>query len=120
MIEDQRNAEVIGAALEAEIHLFCSEDLGKLLAKLGDELKYFFIVSKAVLQPAEAAKQEKDVVTTAMPDLSVLVKPLDGTKCVRCWHRFAADEIGQDAAHPELCNRCVSNLTAPGETRLHG
>jgi isoleucyl-tRNA synthetase len=36
-------------------------------------------------------------------------------KCERCWH-YRAD-VGQDAAHPTLCGRCVSNLYGAGETR---
>ena len=28
-----------------------------------------------------------------------------------------ARDIGEDARHPELCGRCVSNLEGPGETR---
>ena len=26
-------------------------------------------------------------------------------------------DVGHDAAHPELCLRCVSNVDGPGETR---
>ena len=28
-----------------------------------------------------------------------------------------SESIGSDATHPELCGRCVSNLTGAGETR---
>ena len=36
-------------------------------------------------------------------------------KCERCWH-YRAD-VGQNAEHPTLCGRCVSNLFGSGETR---
>jgi isoleucyl-tRNA synthetase len=37
-------------------------------------------------------------------------------KCERCWHY--QDDVGNDATHPTLCGRCVSNLTGNGETRV--
>ncbi len=45
----------------------------------------------------------------------LVVEPTDAVKCVRCWHRRS--DIGADADHPELCGRCVSNVTGPGENR---
>jgi isoleucyl-tRNA synthetase len=36
-------------------------------------------------------------------------------KCVRCWHH--RPDVGQSAEHPELCMRCVGNLSLPGESR---
>ena len=48
-------------------------------------------------------------------DLSIEVKAAEGTKCVRCWH--VRDDIGVDATHPELCARCVTNLSGDGEVR---
>ncbi|MGE8372434.1 MAG: zinc finger domain-containing protein, partial [Pseudomonas putida] len=36
-------------------------------------------------------------------------------KCGRCWH-FRAD-VGSHPEHPEICSRCVDNLTGSGEVR---
>ena len=36
-------------------------------------------------------------------------------KCVRCWHHRA--DVGSDASHPELCGRCVENVSGDGEPR---
>jgi isoleucyl-tRNA synthetase len=71
------------------------------LASLGDDLKYVFIVSAA------------NVVQAA--DEKVSAAPLDHAKCERCWHVRA--DVGADAAHPDLCGRCVSNLSGEGEPR---
>lgn len=118
VIEEKRNANIIGAALESEVTLFCDEELMSTLAKLEDELKFFLITSGAKLQPLADAT---DADATGMNNLKVKVQPITGGKCVRCWHRFSdASDLGQDAKHPELCNRCVSNLKAPGESRKHG
>jgi isoleucyl-tRNA synthetase len=38
-------------------------------------------------------------------------------KCVRCWHHRA--DVGSVAEHPELCGRCVVNLSEPGEERRY-
>ena len=49
--------------------------------------------------------------------IDVLVTPSAHKKCERCWH-YRAD-VGADAAHPDLCGRCVSNTTGSGESRTH-
>ena len=36
-------------------------------------------------------------------------------KCVRCWHH--REDVGMNQEHPELCKRCVSNVTGDGEIR---
>ena len=36
-------------------------------------------------------------------------------KCVRCWH-YRAD-VGSHAGDPELCGRCVDNISGAGEDR---
>jgi isoleucyl-tRNA synthetase len=36
-------------------------------------------------------------------------------KCPRCWHH--REDIGVDADHPELCQRCVDNVVGDGEVR---
>ena len=126
VIEEKRNANIIGAALESEVTLFCDDKLLSTLSKLGEELKFFLITSGACLRPiAEAEAVASDVSDTGVANLKVSVQPIQeaagGVKCVRCWHRFSdKSAIGQDAKHPELCNRCVTNLSAPGETRQHG
>ena len=38
-------------------------------------------------------------------------------KCVRCWHHRA--DVGTHAEHPELCGRCVDNVSGDGEQRRY-
>jgi isoleucyl-tRNA synthetase len=47
----------------------------------------------------------------------ISVRRTAAPKCVRCWHH--REDVGQTAAHPELCGRCVGNITGPGETRRY-
>jgi isoleucyl-tRNA synthetase len=36
-------------------------------------------------------------------------------KCARCWHRVI--DVGSNQEHPELCLRCVGNISGAAETR---
>ncbi|QJD59074.1 isoleucine--tRNA ligase [Pseudomonas sp. gcc21] len=114
-METQRNAKVIGGNLQAEVTLFADDALHTSLAKLGDELRFVLITSRADLAPLSEAGDT--AVQTELPGLKLsLVKSGHG-KCARCWH-FLAD-VGKHAAHPEICGRCVSNIEGPGEVREH-
>ena len=47
--------------------------------------------------------------------LQIGVAASSARKCERCWHW--RDDVGHDAAHPDLCGRCTSNLHGAGEPR---
>ncbi|MBO6850519.1 MAG: hypothetical protein JJ867_08640, partial [Marinobacter sp.] len=52
---------------------------------------------------------------TAYEGLLVRVTPAAHAKCERCWHHRA--DVGQHAAHADLCGRCVTNVEGTGEAR---
>jgi isoleucyl-tRNA synthetase len=104
-LEQARNNSVIGSGLEAQLDIYCDETLHAKLELLADELKFLFIVSRVNLHLAAAA------------GFSVKVSAYSFDKCIRCWHRH--ESIGSDTTHSELCSRCVTNLSAVGETRLY-
>ncbi|WP_062268586.1 isoleucine--tRNA ligase [Endozoicomonas arenosclerae] len=111
-LEDARKESVIGGGLEAEVTLFANDELLQALAKLGDELRFVLITSKAELKPlAEAA----DCVDTDVEGLKVAVRKSEHEKCDRCWHR--REDVGTIEAHPTLCGRCVENVDGEGEVR---
>ena len=112
-LEDARKEGAIGSALNAEVDLYCDDALQRQLAKLGDELHFIFISSHARLHPKSA--QPEDAVATELPALSVVITPSAHQKCARCWHHQA--DVGADADHPELCGRCIENVTGSGEVR---
>jgi isoleucyl-tRNA synthetase len=101
-IEEQRAQNLLGSSLQAELDIFAAGEVHRALARLGDDLKFIFITSRASLHLSEGA-------------VSFVVKPSTHAKCDRCWH-YRAD-VGSDVAHPTLCGRCVSNLYGAGETR---
>ena len=71
------------------------------------------IVSEARLHPL--AERPEDAPDTELPGLAVRVSACPHPKCVRCWHHRA--DVGTDAEHPELCGRCVENVSGSGEIR---
>jgi isoleucyl-tRNA synthetase len=114
-IEMVRVAGKIGAGLDASVTLYAEPVLFEQLIKLDDEVRFVLITSAASVLPAAQAPIE--AVVTDLPDLKLAILPLEDEKCVRCWQR--RPEVGDIAEHPELCQRCVTNIQGDGEIRLH-
>ena len=103
VLEPMRANGAIGAALEAEITIAANEEQAAKWQPLADELRFLFISGDVQVRPA----------TT--DEVFVSAQPTTKAKCVRCWHHRA--DVGSNADHPELCGRCVSNVTGAGEVR---
>ncbi len=112
-LENLRSAKTIGGNLQAEITLYAEDSLAKRLEKLGNELRFVLITSAATVAPLSTAPA--DAVASELPGLKLQVVKSSHAKCGRCWH-FRAD-VGSNAAHPELCGRCVENIEGAGEVR---
>ena len=112
-LENQRSAKTIGGNLQAEITLYAEDSLAKRLEKLGNELRFVLITSAATVAPL--ADAPADAMDSELPGLKLKVVKSTHAKCGRCWH-FRTD-VGSDAAHPELCGRCVENIDGAGEVR---
>ncbi len=121
VLEPMRSAGKIGAALDVDVVLKVEKHSGfeALLSKFGEELRFLFITSTAMVEVAEDMRhQEGDIAFAPRPgsgEIHVNVEVTSATKCVRCWHRRS--DVGTVAAHPLLCTRCVSNIEGPGEDR---
>lgn len=112
-MEIARKDGVIGGSLEAEVTLFVSQELADKLAKLEDELRFVLITSAAQVQVVET--KPEDSMDTDIEGLWLNLAASEGQKCVRCWHHRT--DVGQHAAHEELCGRCIENVDGKGETR---
>ncbi|MCB1679542.1 MAG: isoleucine--tRNA ligase [Halioglobus sp.] len=112
-MEVQRAAGKLRGSLDAEVWLYAAPQLLEQLQILGDELRFVLITSGAAVAPLEDAPDA--AVATQLPELRLRVAASDLDKCERCWHR--RPEIGQIAAHPTLCARCVENIEGDGERR---
>jgi len=117
-LESLRVDNRIGSSLDAEVTIYCNNELQQNLGKLEDELRFVMITSEARLGS-----------TDAIPDTAIEARLPSGTtihiqaeasghdKCVRCWHHRA--DVGKDRQHPELCGRCVENVAGDGEARRY-
>ena len=112
-LELQRNEKRIGSALGAEATLYCDAELGQALAQLEDELRFVLMVSQARIAPQEASVE--GLADTEVPGLRLQISPSAHNKCVRCWHHRS--DVGSHPEHPELCGRCVDNVSGAGEQR---
>ncbi len=114
IIEQARNDNKIGGALEANITLYCNNDFYKKLSKLGSELHFLLITSGAEikLNEEQTLGQKSD-----LEGLRIEIDAVSSEKCVRCWHRTS--DVGTDKDHPELCVRCIGNITDQWENRKH-
>ncbi|HWX16663.1 MAG TPA: isoleucine--tRNA ligase [Chthoniobacterales bacterium] len=92
-IEKARREKLIGNVLEAAVVLNSNSDVTAKIDK--EELEEFFILSDLTIQSAQEATAS--VTKTAYK------------KCARCW-RYRP-EVGESAAHPDLCDRCEKVVT---------
>ena len=116
VLEDLRVKGDIGQSLAAEVTLHADGPLLAALQAPGDELRFWFITSRAEVRPA--GKQPASAVKAALESggtLWIEAKASAAPKCERCWHR--RPEVGENRAHPTLCARCVENVTGAGEVR---
>ena len=111
-LEDARNEKLVKASLAAEATLYVDDSLSADLERLGDELRFVLITSKATLKPLSEAG---DARSTDVDGLKVAVAASEHAKCGRCWHH--REDVGSHAGHEELCGRCVTNVDGEGETR---
>jgi isoleucyl-tRNA synthetase len=105
-IEAARTGGSVGSSLQAEVVLHVAADEAKLLAGLGEELRFVLITSSARIETSATDLMKQIVVTAA-----------HAKKCERCWHYV--DDVGSNAEHPTICGRCVTNLEGVGEVRKY-
>ena len=95
--------------------IYATPELADLLAKLKDEARFVFITSSASVESLES--KPADATETEVPGLWLHISASEGEKCARCWHH--REDVGTNEAHPELCQRCVTNVDGEGETRAY-
>lgn len=114
-LESLRRQGAIGSSLASDVMIEASGQLQEDLTDLGDELRFIFLTASVTLatveQPNITGEVEKD-------GFKATVSASQDPKCVRCWHH--SPTVGEDNTHPELCARCISNVSGVGETRQWG
>jgi isoleucyl-tRNA synthetase len=105
-IEVLRAAGQVGSSLQAELEFYADAESFDALNSLGEDLRFVTITSSAkVLKVANEAEQKIVVVASKY------------SKCERCWHYVA--DVGNDAEHPTICKRCVTNLFGKPASRKY-
>ena len=112
-LENQRQAGVIGSGLAAEVTLYADDTSKSMLARLGDELRFILITSLATVCPI--SERTPDAVINEELGIAISVKASSYAKCGRCWHR--CEDVGTHEEHPELCQRCIGNISDVPELR---
>ncbi|MGD8803639.1 MAG: isoleucine--tRNA ligase, partial [Gammaproteobacteria bacterium] len=108
----------IGSSLDAEVTLYCDDELQQNLKKLGNELRFVMITSEAQVNSADA--RPDTAIAARLPSghtIHIMAQASTHAKCVRCWHHRA--DVGSNSEHPELCGRCVENVVGEGEARRY-
>ena len=112
-LEASRAEGKVRGSLDANVTLYASDELRSTLERLDDELRFVLITSDAACSALDEAPA--DAFAGEHEGLRVVVVASDAEKCERCWHK--CDDVGQVAAHPTLCVRCVTNVDGEGEVR---
>jgi isoleucyl-tRNA synthetase len=100
-IEEKRERKEIGSSLAAELDIQAHGPTYESLARLGDELRFVLITSRATVHEAKGSP------------VQIKVNASEQSKCERCWHYRA------DVNQAGLCGRCESNLHGGGEPRRY-
>jgi isoleucyl-tRNA synthetase len=94
LLENERQAKLIGKSLEAQLKITASGDFLSILQRYKDGLKEIFNVSNVtILEGPE----------------SIVPLPADGHKCARCWNFMP--EVSDYGIWQNVCTRCQSALT---------
>ena len=114
-LESCRSAAQLGASLEAQVQLSLGEGSEATQAALSwlensahpkvDNLADWLLVSALEIGGSSA---EAVLAEASENGITVQIRKAAGQKCERCWH-YESD-IGEHAAHPTLCGRCVEVL----------
>jgi len=115
-LEQLRVAGGIGSGLDAEVDLYCGQELFEQLSKLKDELRFVLITSYArVHRDTDKTDDAVHFTLSTNDEVWVAVSACAHHKCTRCWHH--REDLGQHEEHPELCGRCIDNIDGDGEPR---
>lgn len=131
LLEKARADKALGASLEAQVVVHVADpavraalDTLQASDNAQDALRYAFIASEAALadsaEVAAAAAYTSSVEVEGVEGtVTIGVSKADGKKCARCWNYSTA--VGDDAEHPELCERCgpvVKSSGFPAQPKL--
>ncbi|QJC28481.1 isoleucine--tRNA ligase [Enterobacteriaceae endosymbiont of Plateumaris consimilis] len=104
IIENAREKNIIGSSLEANIILYLNTNIYNKLLLLGNELKFFLLVSSVTII------EYKNNCNNKLISKFKITKVI-GKKCLRCWYYYIK-------LTNNICNRCIQNVEGTGEIRF--
>jgi isoleucyl-tRNA synthetase len=107
-LEIKRRDKVIGASLEARPVLYVNDADAKLFGGLD-------LGEIAITSGGKVSTHSVPDDSFSLPDVAgaaVAFHHAEGDKCARCW--MILPEVGSNAAHPDLCNRCSQAVDGLG------
>jgi isoleucyl-tRNA synthetase len=105
-LEIERANRAIGSSLQAAPIVYAEPAYHEALAGL--DLAEIAIASDAVLRAG--ASPQGAFTLPDVPGVAVIPQPAGGNKCQRCWK--VLEEVGENPAHPDICNRCADAVEA--------
>jgi isoleucyl-tRNA synthetase len=120
-IEPKRADKAIGGSLDAVVHVLPKalpgdgefDAVRSMLDEFGDELRFLLIVSGVEVHGPGQGEPPADRYETGR--WTIWITKSRHEKCIRCWHK--RPDVGENPEHPEICARCVENVTGTGEIR---
>ncbi|WP_124098642.1 isoleucine--tRNA ligase [Ruminococcus sp. Marseille-P6503] len=101
-LEIKRADKVIGASLEAEVHIYAEGKLYSDICAIKEELPALLIVSKVEIFEGAGNGEYKG----ELEGVSFTVSKAGGGKCERCW--VYSDYVGKNEKYHTLCERCCN------------
>jgi isoleucyl-tRNA synthetase len=105
-LEVARAEKRIGASLQANPVLYITDPADRALLASVDMAEIAITSDMTIVA---AAPPDGAFTLPEIAGVGAVVDLASGEKCGRCWR--VLDEVGEDAAHPELCSRCVDAVS---------
>lgn len=102
VLEEARNEKLIGRSLEARADLYVKPSQKALLDSLNYDIALLLGVSDLKVHDVSEAPSDAEQFNDGS---AVKVEKAAGKVCARC--RMTKEDVGSDAAYPEICARCA-------------
>ncbi len=103
VLEIQRKEKIIGSSLEADVVVYCDDEMKQFINENISELKEVLIVSGLKTTEEKGIGQ---YAVEGLDNFSIDISHSEFGKCERCWTYDKT--VGKNETHPTLCSRCCN------------
>jgi len=108
VLEEARRNKIIGHSLDAEVSIQGKGEAFDFYKSYENDLVSIFIVSGITFIEADVSDEANEG-ENIFDGLLLSAAKASGKKCERCW--TISDKIGTSEEYPEVCPKCVKNLS---------